>query len=69
MNEGTIYPILKRLTNEDFFETYLVESKEGQKRKYYQIKEKRKKRQQEVLAEWKKFSESIQRFMNERENK
>ena len=29
VNEGTIYPILKRLTNEGFFETYLVESKEG----------------------------------------
>lgn len=67
VNEGTIYPILKRLTNEDFFETYLVESKEGPTRKYYHITAKGKKRLQEVLAEWKKFSESIQRFMNERE--
>ena len=37
VNEGTIYPILKRLTNEGFFETYLEESKEGPPRKYYHI--------------------------------
>ena len=37
VNEGTIYPILKRLTNEGYFETYLEESKEGPIRKYYHI--------------------------------
>ena len=29
VNEGTIYPLLKRLTNEHYFETYLRESTEG----------------------------------------
>ena len=29
VNEGTIYPLLKRMTNEKYFETYLVESTEG----------------------------------------
>ena len=29
VKEGTIYPILKRLTNEHYFETYLRESTEG----------------------------------------
>ena len=29
VNEGTIYPLLKRLTNEHYFETYLKESTEG----------------------------------------
>ena len=33
VNEGTIYPLLKRLTNEKYFETYLVESTEGPSRK------------------------------------
>ena len=28
VNEGTIYPLLKRLTNEKYFETYLRESTE-----------------------------------------
>lgn len=35
VKEGTIYPILKRLTNEHYFETYLRESTEGPPRKYY----------------------------------
>ena len=35
VNEGTIYPLLKRLTNERYFETYLRESTEGPPRKYY----------------------------------
>ena len=37
VNEGTIYPILKRLTNENYFETYLKESTEGPPRKYYHL--------------------------------
>ncbi len=67
VNEGTIYPILKRLTNEGFFETYLVESTEGPTRKYYHITAKGRKRQQEVLEEWKSFSKSVNQFMEGRE--
>ena len=37
INEGTIYPLLKRLTNEKYFDTYLVESTEGPPRKYYKL--------------------------------
>ena len=37
VNEGTIYPILKRLTNENYFETYTKVSTEGPIRKYYNI--------------------------------
>ena len=37
VNEGTIYPLLKRLTNEKYFETYLRESSEGPPRKYYHL--------------------------------
>ena len=37
VKEGTIYPLLKRLTNEHYFETYLRESTEGPPRKYYHI--------------------------------
>ena len=40
VNEGTIYPLLKRLTNEKYFETYLKESTEGPPRKYYHINSK-----------------------------
>ena len=37
VSEGTIYPILKRLTNEGYFEAYTKESTEGPIRKYYHI--------------------------------
>ncbi len=69
VNEGTIYPILKRLTNEGYFETYLEESTEGPTRKYYHITAKGKKRHEEVLKEWLTFSLSINKFMNERVSK
>ena len=35
ISEGTIYPLLRRLTKENYFETYLKESNEGPPRKYY----------------------------------
>ena len=37
INEGTIYPILRRLTKENYFTTYLQESNAGPARKYYSI--------------------------------
>ena len=33
--EGTVYPILRRLTKDGYFATYLVESDSGPARKYY----------------------------------
>ena len=37
VNEGTIYPLLKRSTNEHYFETYLRESTKDPPRKYYHL--------------------------------
>lgn len=42
INEGTVYPILRRLTQEEYFVTYLKESTVGPARKYYHITEKGK---------------------------
>ena len=64
VNEGTIYPILKRLTNEGFFETYLEESKEGPPRKYYHITVAGKKRKKEQVEEWMSFAQSVNDFIN-----
>ena len=63
VNEGTIYPILKRLTNEGYFETYLEESKEGPVRKYYHITVAGKKQKENQLKEWLKFEESVNKFI------
>ena len=35
INEGTVYPILRRLTKDGYFATSLVESDSGPARKYY----------------------------------
>ena len=67
VNEGTIYPILKRLTNEGFFETYLEESKEGPIRKYYHITVKGVEHLKELKREWLKFSQSVNDFFKESE--
>lgn len=40
INEGTVYPIMRRLTQEGYFRTYLKESSSGPARKYYSITEK-----------------------------
>lgn len=63
VNEGTIYPILKRLTNEKYFETYLKESTEGPPRKYYHITVVGKQKKDELLNEWLAFDESVNKFI------
>lgn len=68
VNEGTIYPILKRLTNENYFETYLKESKEGPPRKYYHLTVLGKERKDTLLLEWNKFSKNVSDFVKESEN-
>lgn len=69
VNEGTIYPILKRLTNESLFETYTKESTEGPIRKYYHLTASGKITKEKRLAEWKKFSENVNEFIRKSEEK
>ena len=63
VGEGTIYPLLKRLTNERYFETYLVESNEGPPRKYYKITESGIKRERELKSSWREFQKSVDEFL------
>lgn len=65
VNDGTIYPLLKRLTNEKYFDTYLVESKEGPPRKYYHMNEIGRKRMKELTENFIVFSESVNAFIKE----
>jgi PadR family transcriptional regulator PadR len=37
ITEGTVYPILSRLRNEEYVETYIEESPNGPARKYYRL--------------------------------
>ncbi len=65
VNEGTIYPLLKRLTNEKYFETYLRESSEGPPRKYYHLTKSGTLYKDELKEEWLKFNESVTKFIKE----
>jgi PadR family transcriptional regulator, regulatory protein PadR len=59
ISEGTIYPILRRLTSEKYFETYLKESSEGPPRKYYKMTNQGKKETEKLLASWIQFYEDV----------
>ena len=63
VNEGTIYPLLKRLTNEFYFETYYQESSGGPARKYYTITDKGIVRHNELYNSWKLFNKKVNDFL------
>ncbi|MCI8540365.1 MAG: PadR family transcriptional regulator [Erysipelotrichaceae bacterium] len=67
VNEGTIYPLLKRLTNEHYFETYLEESNEGPPRKYYRLTQMGREQKKTLLQEWNTFHEQVNAFIKESE--
>lgn len=69
VNEGTIYPILKRLSNENYFETYTKESSEGPIRKYYHLTATGKIAMRQELKEWLHFSQSVNDFIKRKEDK
>ncbi len=65
ISEGSIYPILRRLTKENYFETYLKESNEGPPRKYYRITKSGKEASEKLLSEWKQFKKSIENLLEQ----
>ena len=65
VNEGTIYPLLKRLTNERYFETYLRESTEGPPRKYYHLTAAGILYKDQLKKEWPEFSGRVNGFIKE----
>jgi Predicted transcriptional regulators len=67
VNEGTIYPLLKRLTNEHYFETYLRESSEGPPRKYYHLTAAGILHRDLLAKEWEEFQLRVNRFLKERQ--
>ena len=65
VNEGTIYPLLKRLTNERYFETYLRGSTEGPPRKYYHLTAAGILYKDQLKKEWQEFSGRVNGFIKE----
>ena len=67
--EGTVYPILRRLTQESYFETYLQESDQGPPRKYYRITKLGRQVQAEELNHWKDFNKNVNALLRTGEEK
>ncbi len=65
--EGTVYPLLRRLTQEGYFDTYLQESAEGPPRKYYRMTERGYTTLNELHREWVNFTNGVNALLNERE--
>lgn len=63
ISDGTIYPLLRRLTNEGYFTTYLEESSEGPPRKYYRITEKGLEVYRELRSQWNSFVEGVTKII------
>ncbi|MGL4623953.1 MAG: PadR family transcriptional regulator [Culicoidibacterales bacterium] len=65
VTESTIYPILRRLTKEGYFTTYIQESNEGPARKYYQITPTGKEHYLALASEWQAFTKAVQQLLQE----
>ncbi|WP_160676407.1 PadR family transcriptional regulator [Clostridium sp. C8-1-8] len=59
ISDGTIYPVLRRMNNEGFLESYLKESQEGPPRKYYRLTKLGEETKEELLNEWVEFVEGV----------
>lgn len=64
VNENTIYPILRRLTQDGYFTTYLEESNIGAPRKYYQMTEKGLRYYMSLRDEWDEFIGGVYQILN-----
>ncbi|MVO98783.1 PadR family transcriptional regulator [Paenibacillus lutrae] len=63
--EGTIYPLLRRLTLDGLFSSYLKESTEGPPRKYYKLTEQGHVVMSEQIAEWRLFAKGVEEMIEE----
>ena len=63
ISEGTIYPLLRRLNSDGYFETYLKESTEGPPRKYYKITARGVEAHKELRDEWEKFLVGVSKIL------
>ena len=59
ISEGTIYPLLRRLSNEGYVTTYLEESQSGPPRKYYKLTELGFSNYEMQIEEWFDFTNSV----------
>jgi len=65
ISEGTIYPLLRRLSKEDIFTTYLKESEGGPPRKYYSLTKIGFEIYKEKYKDWNAFIRGVHSIIEE----
>lgn len=65
ISEGSVYPLLRRLTKEGYFTTYLQESTEGPSRKYYRLTDSGRDYFNELVLEWEAFIFGVNQLIKE----
>jgi PadR family transcriptional regulator PadR len=65
---GTLYLVLKRLNDEGYFTSYLVESESGPARKYYRLTEIGSNHHEALKKDWYAFIEQVDHLIKENPN-
>ena len=65
MGEGTIYPLMRRMQNDDLVTTYLQESASGPPRKYYKLTKAGAAALKAQRAEWDAFEIAVAKILGD----
>jgi len=65
VTEGTIYPLLKRIRDENYVRTYIRESTGGPARRYYTLTDEGKRYSRELLTQWRLFVDAVNLIVKE----
>lgn len=65
ISDGTVYPILRRLKQDGYVSSYLVESPGGAPRKYYTITPEGVELAAALKEEWQTFCTQVNKFMEQ----
>ncbi len=63
VNENTVYPILRRLTAQQLFSTYVEQTSLGAPRKYYHLTDLGKEKLNEYRKEWQSFLNGVSKIL------
>jgi len=66
ITEGTVYPILSRLRNEEYVETYIEESSAGPPRKYYRLTARGREELRRMNQHWQRLHDALGTIRKER---
>ncbi len=68
ISEGTIYPLLRRLSKDGYVSTYLEESQSGPPRKYYKLTASGYSQYEDQIDQWYEFVNGVNSLLREDED-